>query len=381
MKRVVKFLLIIAVGVEAGELSEVFEKAKVDGYIRGTYQSHDIKNDSVYEDDALGGKLHIETNAVAGMSAGASFYTSNALFNNENKGLVPLRGESHKSYSILGEAYLKAEFGKNILKVGRQEIETPFAQADDIGMVPNTFEAAIFESRAIRDVVVVLGQVQKMAGVDAESVDTFKKINGSKNVQVLGLSYEGISGLTLAGWYYNLKDGEVDNIAYLEADYEKEMGEMTYGIGVQYSKQGHDVGDSATVYGGTVSATANSFGLSLATAYTEVHDNVATSGFGGGPFFSNSEYLILDNAGKDGKATWFGAEYDAEIAGLKGVAFGLAQVTLEDEAGREAKELDFTASYEINKATEIHLIASKLEGTNVGEDDAKHLRVFANYNF
>jgi len=43
------------------------------------------------------------------------------MFNDDNHGLVPLRGESHKSYAILGEAYLKSEFGKSMLKVGRQE--------------------------------------------------------------------------------------------------------------------------------------------------------------------------------------------------------------------------------------------------------------------
>jgi len=381
MKRTLGLLLISAIGVEAGSLAEAFSLAKVNGYLRGTYQAHDVKDDKTYEDDALGGKLHIETGEAYGISAGASFYTSNAVFNNDNKGLVPLRGESYKSYSILGEAYLKAEFGKSMLKVGRQEIETPFAQVDDIGMVPNTFEAAVFESHEIQDTSIFLGQLQKMSGVDAESVDTFKKINGSSNVQVLGVTYEGISDLTLAGWYYNLKDGEVDKIAYLEADYEKELGEMTYGVGLQYANQGYSVGQTAKVYGGTFSATANKLGLTVATAYTEVHDNAATSGFGGGPFFSNSEYLILDNAGKDGKATWFGSEYDASNIGLEGLVLGLGQVTLENEIGKEARELDFTASYEINKATEIHLIASKLKGANVGEDDAKHLRVFANYNF
>ena len=381
MKKTLGILALSAIGLEAGNLAEAFESAKVDGYIRGTYQSHDVKNDKVYEDDALGGKLHFETGTVYGVSAGASFYTSNAIVNDDNKGLVPLRGENYKSYSILGEAYLQAEFGKNLLKVGRQEIETPFAQVDDIGMVPNTFEAAIFESREIENTSIFVGQLQKMAGVDAEVVDTFTKINGSKNVQVVGVIYEGVADLTLAGWYYNLKDGEVEKIAYFEADYEKDLGEISYGLGLQYAKQGYSVGNSANIYGGTVSATVNKLGLTIATAYTEAKGNAATSGFGGGPFFSNSEYLILDNAGKDGKAIWFGTEYNAENIGAKELTVGLGKIILENELGKEATEVDFTASYEISDAAEVHLIYSNLKGANVGEDDAKHLRVFANYNF
>ena len=381
MNKIVSLILLGAVSVNAGNLAEAFSNAKVDGYLRATYQSHDIKNDAVYEDDALGGKLHFETAEVYGVTLGASFYTSNAIINNENKGLVPLRGESHKSYSILGEAYVKSEFGKNILKLGRQEIETPFAQTDDIGMVSNTFEAAMFESYELENTKIVLGQIQKMAGVDAEVVDTFTKINGSKNVQVVGVVYEGIPDVTLSGWYYSLKDAEVNKIAYLELDYEKELEGLSYGIGLQYAKQDHSVGKSANVYGATASISSNTLGVTLTTAYTEAKENSASSGFGGGPFFSNSEYLILDNAGKDAKAIWYGMEYNAEKIGLKALTFGLGRIALETQTAKKASELDFTASYEMSETAEVHLVASKLKGENVGEDDAKHLRIFANYNF
>ncbi len=52
-----------------------------------------------------------------------------------------------------------------------------------------------------------------------------------------------------------------------------------------------------------------------------------------------------------------------------------------NEAKKEATEADLVLSYEMNDDFEIHAIASNLKGHNVGEDDAKHLRVFANYNF
>ena len=376
-KKIMSLALFAVVGVEADGLDWL----KVDGYIRGTYQNHDVKDDKVYKDDAIGGKLHVETDAFYGVSLGASLYSSNALFNDDNKGLVPLRGESHKSYTILGEAYMQLDFGKSMLKIGRQEIDTPFAQVDDIGMIPNTFESAIFENRDIDDTTIFLGQIQRMAGVDAEVVDKFTKVNGSKGMQVLGVNYEGIKDLALGAWYYNLKDGEIDSIAYMEANYEKELGAMSYGVGLQYAKESYLNDADAHVYSGTLSATANEIGLTLATAYSKAKDNSATSGFGGGPFFSNSEYLILDNAGKDGTALWYGAEYDASNVGIDGLTVGLGHVTLTNEANKEATQTDLVLSYEMNDAFEIHAIASNLKGHNVGEDDAKHLRVFANYNF
>ena len=377
----VSLMLLSILSVEAESLSDALMQTKVEGYLRGTYQSHNVKEDRTYKDDAIGGKLHFETGAFYGVTLGASLYSSNALFNDDNKGLVPLRGENHKSYTILGEAYLQLDFGKSMLKVGRQEIETPFAQVDDIGMIPNTFESAIFENRDIVDTTIFLGQIQRMAGVDAEVVDEFTNVNGSKHMQVLGVSYEGVKNLTLDAWYYNLKDGEIDSIAYLEANYEQELGAMTYGVGLQYAKESYLNDTDANVYSGTLSATANEIGLTLATAYSKAKDNGASSGFGGGPFFSNSEYLILDNAGKDGTALLYSAEYDASKVGIDGLTIGLEYVTLTNEAKEEATEADLVLSHKINDNFEIHAIVSNLKGHNVGEDDAKHLRVFANYNF
>jgi hypothetical protein len=353
----------------------------VDGYIRGTYHTHDIKDDKVYKDDAIGGKLHFETASTDGVSLGASVYTSTTIFNDDNKGLISLRGETHKSYTIVGEAYLKSEFGKNVLKVGRQEIETPFAQVDDIGMIPNTFEAVTLINTGMENTTIFLGQIQRMAGVDAEIIDEFTRVNGSKNMQVLGLNYDGIANLVLAGWYYRLSGAEVDKIIYLEATYEKEFGAYAYGWGLQYSKQGHNIGSSTRVLGATLNLTAKNMGLTFSGAYNETKDGSAFSGFGGGPFFSNSEYLILDNAGDDAKAKWMGVEFDASLFGVKGLTMGIGKIILETEVEKDATEVDFTASYEINKDTKIHMIYSDLKGTNVGEDDAKHLRVYANYNF
>ncbi|RUM69781.1 MAG: hypothetical protein DSZ07_03945 [Sulfurovum sp.] len=376
-KKIIGLALFTIVGVEANNVNQTI----VDGYIRGTYQSHDVKDDKVYKDDAIGGKLHFETASTDGVSLGASFYGTSSVVNDDNHGLISLRGESHKSYGILGEAYLKSKFGKNVLTIGRQEIETPFAQVDDIGMIPNTFEAVTLINNEMKDTTLFLGQIQKMAGVDAEVTDKFTKVNGSKNMQVLGLNYEGIDNLALLGWYYRLSGAEVDKITYLEATYEKEFGAYGYGWGLQYSKQGHNVGKSTQILGATLSVSAINMGLTFSTAYNETKDGSAFSGFGGGPFFSNSEYLILDNAGDDAKAKWMGVELDASVLGMDGLNIGIGKITLETEENKKATEVDFVASYEINKDIEMHMIYSDLKGANVDEDDAKHLRIYANYNF
>ena len=381
MVKKINLMLLTLLSIKADSLSSALKQTKVDGYIRGSYQVHDVTDDRTYKDDALGGKLHIQTGAFYGLTLGASIYSSNALFNDDNHGLVPLRGENHKSYTILGEAYMQLDFGKSMLKVGRQQIETPFAESDDIGMVPNTFESAIFENKSIDNTTIFLGQIQKMAGVDTDEVDKFTKVNGSKGMQVLGVNYEGVQDLALGAWYYNLKDNEIDSIAYLEANYEKELGDMTYGVGLQYAKESYLNDADAKVYSGTLSATENQIGLTLSTAYSKAKDNIVNSGFGGGPFYSNSEYLILDNAGKDGEALWYGAEYDASKVGINGLTLGLEYLSLTNRDKKDATEADFVLHYAITDNLKIRAIASQLKAHSIDEDNAKHLRVFANYSF
>jgi len=129
------------------------------------------------------------------------------------------------------------------------------------------------------------------------------------------------------------------------------------------------------------SLTHEDSGVTLGAAYNKAEGNTAFSGFGGGPFYANSEYLIIDNAGTDGSQTWFGLEYDASSFGLTGLTMGLSKAILKNEANQKATEVDLVASYELNPQIEMHLVYSDLSAHNVGEDNAKHLRVFINYTF
>ena len=384
MNKIVKnttSLMIMTIVTNANILTNAFENATVDGYVRAAYEVHNVKEDETFKDGAAGGKLHIETAPISGISLVSSFYTSNSFGSADNRGLVPFRGEVAHSYSILGEAYFKALLGNTTLTLGRQEIETPFAQVDDIGLVPNTFEAYVLENKDIPDTTLFLGQIQKMAGVDAEVVDQFTRLNGTNNMQVLGVTYEGFKNLTLNTWYYHLKDAQIDSITYLEASYKDAFNGMGYELGIQYAKQTYLEKKDASVYGVNASISHEVTGLTFGVAYNQADGNAATSGFGGGPFFSNSEYLIIDNAGIDGSQTWIGIEFDMSTMGMGEFTLGLSKAILKNEIKQSATEIDFVASYEVDKNIEMHIICSNLDGTNVGEDNAKHVRFFANYNF
>jgi len=71
-------------------------------------------------------------------------------------GLIKEDGEvnffdNHKSYGLIGIANINAKLGDSELTIGRQELETPFADGDERGMIPNLFEAFKFENNSIKD--------------------------------------------------------------------------------------------------------------------------------------------------------------------------------------------------------------------------------------
>lgn len=366
---------------KANNLENTSMIKEVSGYIRAGYQNTDISGDGDYTNTALGGKLHMETRSWHGISAGGSLYTTNVLFgNNEGEG-VPFFDANNDSYTILGEAYLLGQWGNSILKIGRQEIDTPFLDTDDIGMVPNTYEGALFVNRDLPDTTIILAHVERMAGVDAlfDPAD-FEDIRFNDYVQMVGIEYDATEHLAISGWYYNLQNSTTDKLIYTDAIYEDQFESIAYAIGAQYAHRGfkENTLNHTNIYGAMANASFVKSGISMGIAYNASKDNYATNGFGGGPFFTSAEHLTLREANIDGDALLLSAGWDAMAAGIEGLTLGAGYLTLEDNNANKATELDLTASYGLNDRLSIDLIYSDIDDQINGEQYT-NLRVFINY--
>jgi len=299
---------------------------------------------------SLGGKVGLKTKPLHGLSAGVTLYSTNALFGKDEE---PLFLDSNsKSYSIVGEAYIQADFDKTSIKVGRQLFETPFINSDDIGMIPNTVEGYSLYNRNIPHTTVVLGLLNSWAGVDAPKPEKFTKMQeSSDDVMLLGAIYKGIENTTLQAWHYKLEHNDWD---YLEASYEQEG----WSVAGQYANQG----DGNTLYG--ADATYSFKNLSLHTAYNEVH-GVISNGFGGGPFFTSSEDHTVHET-LHNKAKLMGAEYN-----VKDITLSLTHVLF----SKSEDETDYIVSYALNESLSMDLIYSDMN------HDGKMSRFFVNYSF
>lgn len=331
----------------AESLGEAFNNASMTGTMRLGSVQHQNATSEKTSTVALGGYLNMMTDSIAGISLGTTFYTTNALLGKNEEGMF--LGSDKQSYSILGEAYLQAELGNSLVKVGRQIIQTPFADSDDIGMIPNTFQGYTLINQDIPDATVIVAKLDRWSGVDSERPERFIKL-GDKGVLMAGTVYEGFQNTTLQAWHYQLDEMDLD---YLEADYESEY----FNVGVQYTDQDN----KNRTWGLTAGMEIGD--LALHSAYNKV-EGIVANGFGGGPFFTSGEdHTIADTPDQE--------------AVLIGAAYKIGDITLASthvDFDKGANETDYIASYAINTALSFDLIHSDLY------EDGKLTRFFVNYN-
>jgi len=329
-------------------LDSAIEQISHEGDLRlGAIQTEDSsgkKNTTI----SFGGWVSLSTKPIYGVSAKASFFTTNALFGRDEEAMF--LGSKAQSYSIVGESYLELKHKNSTLRAGRQIIDTPYADSDDIGMVPNSFEGYSLTNGDIKNTTVVLAWLDKWSGVDAPTPEKFSELLENKGVFTTGLIYSQ-DEITAEYWYYDLDDVMFH---YLEADFSSDNFEF----GLQYSDQDSD----NSVYG--IKVGANFDALSLGVAYNRV-DGIVTNGFGGGPFFTSSEDHTIADV-KDQKAVAYSLEYAFDR-----FSFGVAHTNFD----KGEDETDYLASFEVNENHTLDLIYSDMY------DDGSMFRFFANYRF
>jgi hypothetical protein len=349
-KKIISLVALTTVSLQAEGLKDAFEKIKTEGELKiGVVRVEEYKGGTA-STASLGGSLGIQTAPIKGITLGAKFYTTNPLFGKDNEGLF--LDSNNDGYSIIGEAYIQANLAKTTIKAGRQIIDTPFANSDDIGMIPNSFEGYTLVSIDIPNTTVIFASLDKIAGIDAPLPEQFNNIQESSNAVLMGgLVYKGVENTTVQVWHYKLDDADFN---YLEAGYETEP----FSISGQYTDQDND--NSAV--GLTASVNISNFALSV--AYNKV-DGIVSNGFGGGPFFTSTEIHTIDGT-LDQEAILVGVEYR-----IRKATFAVTH----GEFDKGENETDYAISYAVNDNHSLDLIYSNMY------DDGTILRFFANYSF
>ena len=286
----------------------------------------------------LGGHIHFDTKRWNGMMLALSAYTVIDPAINQN----PLHTNpdffdaSNKSFALLSKAFIDGKWGNSEVKLGRQSLDTPFADSDDIRMMPNFFSAYTLKNTDIAHLTLQAGFIDKMAGwengVDSSKFVDVAQVLGTDNTD--GIYYASaaydIDNLSLSFWYYHYTD--IANILYAEAGYAYTLfdnAELT--LGLQYSDT-EETGaallgtKNAHTFGVSAELAFPSLGITLLGAYNKDNgkSGACDLSLGGGPYFTSMEDQTVDAIGAKGSAWMAAVGYDLAALGAPHLNCGIA---------------------------------------------------------
>ncbi len=368
--------------------------------IRAGYINLDSNKEINTNAFSIGGHAHFNTKRWQGIKLGTSLYTVQdlGLQNSDPLRVNPDFFDIDKeSFSLLAEAYIDAKWHKSKIKLGRQILDSPHADSDDIRMIPNYFNAYRIRNNDIENLTLHAGLIDKMAGWE-NGIDSSKFVDIS---QVLGLEedtdgvyfiagvYEGVENLSLSLWHYYYD--EIATVSYAEAGYNYNINQsLTLGLGLQYntSTQGGKelLGEqNSNTFGLSVELDFKELGVTTLMAYNYEDDEsgATTLSLGGGSFFTSMEDQTLDTMESSGTAWILGVAYNFEKLDINNLLFGIAYGSFEakDSSLYHTTEVDAVVEYSISDKLSLSVAYASIDDKTQNNNDYNQFRIVTNYNF
>ena len=378
------------VGVVDG-FKQMFSNGKVTGQIRTIYAGYEQKK--VGEVDtyatALGGGLKYELASLYGFNGGVAFKTSQdldfATGDKKKEKHNPELSSSAGNYTELTEAYINYKYADFNFRAGRQVVDTPLADSDDIRMISNTFEAYI-ATYEFENFSFMVGNLQKWQGFDVGLDD------GWIDAGINGTNFSGITFdnklIEFSAWYYNITKATNAFYSDFGINYNFNKNFSIHG-GVQYLNESQldASGIEANIYGAMVEFVAYDLGFNLAYNRSYKKTNKESfSGTGGGVMFTSMDTMIIDEITKD-------RDTSAVVAGLS-YAIGNSNLLYaygdfdgdKNSIGEKMHIVEQNMGFEYNVndkfvVAAIYVIEEDRQNSLKTEDDFNRLQVMINYTF
>ncbi len=342
------------------------------GYIRAGYiQTNSQSASALGGESGCGYKLNQYVAAHLGLFASWDFGVNS---DNDNNIQADLFNQESDSYLIVGEAVLTLNYADFEVFLGRQQLDSPHMDADDLRMIPNLFEAYLFNYHYSDELSLGSGFVREASGWE----------NGGNASQFLSIG-KGLGGTTSGAWiswmnyqqeaytsdvwFYYIPDHLT--IFYTEFDFSQVLFDtVSYGLALQYD-WGEDVGSadmgefSAHTLGVTFSVSW--LDITLTSAYNKnFGETGATISLGAGPFFTSLEELTLDAVeGEDAQSILLNLEYQMAEEVVAGIA--VAEYTAADKKDFNQEELNVYIYYNWPEKFTTELIYAAINDKNGGE--------------
>ena len=378
--------------VSVDTFEKMFTQGKVSGELRSVYAAYDKKASTETDTyaTAIGGGLKYELASFYGLNAGVAFMTSHDLSfatgdsakGRQNDELSSATG----NYTELSEAYINYTYDGLNLRAGRQVVDTPLADSDDIRMIKNTFEAYV-ATYDISDFSFMAGNLQKWQGVDAGLANKWTNKTGQDGTWFGGVAF-GSDLVDASVWYYNITKST--DAVYADIDlHHNYSDDVMVHTAFQYlnEKELNNSGTEADIYGALIELEV--YGLDLNVAYNKakkITGKSSFSGFGGGTLYTSMDTMILDNIADDRAASAIVGAVSYAIGDLNFVyAYGSFNGD-KDSGGTKAHivEQDMGVEYSLDDsfvASVYYIISSDEESSAKTTDDWDRVQVTLGYSF
>jgi len=366
----------------------MFEEGKVSGQLRTMYAGYEQKAATELDNyaTAVGGILKYELAEFNGFNAGVALYTSQDIPSASGKNAKhnPELSSDKGNYTDLHEAYINYSYKDLNIRVGRQRLDTPLADSDDVRMIPNSFEAYV-ASYDYNGFAFMAGHINSWQGVDANLSGGWSK-TGSDGVNFGGVAYSDMYELNV--WLYNITG--YTNALYCDTGINYDMtSDLLVHAMLQYlqenelSKSGYD----ASIYGGMLEFVLNGLGLNFAYNATDAsHQKQTFAGTGGGNLFTSLDTTTLDVVAVDRKAQAVvsGISYNYDNFNFL-YAYG-AFTGSKDSNGKKAYLVEQDVGFEYNVNEEfvlsaMYVMSDDRSSTTKTSNDWNRAQVMMHYNF
>lgn len=293
------------------------------------------------------------------LSISLSWSTSYALDAPEGLGQTGVLAPDQSDISVLSRAFAQWDFSDaSHMRLYRQEFNMPYINRQDSRMIPNTYEAYVFQHDGSQ-LQGVLGHITKIKKRDSDEFVPMGEVAGvpgnANGTSVVGLQYDWKSGLMIGALAQHTRD--LFTTTYSETSYNHTFsGDWGMQLAAQLTNQwsvGTELLGDFNTYAWGLRGKLSYRGAVLTLASTRIGSDGIHRPFGGTPGYTSSMIANFDRARE--RATRVGLSQNFEAYGLPGVS-----VSLNYTRGAEAvsslgapladeDELNVTADYRPEK--------------------------------
>jgi hypothetical protein len=284
----------------------------------------------------------------------------------------------------LGEAFLEMRHDALNLKLGRQEMNTPWLNLHDVRMTPQSFDAAAVSWEFAGGADLYLCHVARMkykTDTKAKHMSEAAGFSGNEGVSCLGLENSGVLGLQL--WGYRAHDMWDD--LYLRADYTPK--DENWYVNVRYLKRDSIgerlAGNQDTWHAGITSGIALD-NIDLFAAYSRNGNRTILRKWGHATTISN-QVMVADRAKE--QAWLLGTKYSP--ASLPQLQLGLSMAGHDTpDSGvyqsPDRSEYNFDLKYSLQELIPGLSLRGRyawVDESGTGAEDFGDLRIYIRYLF